>query len=544
MATSTRPPVEAEAIVVRSAATLIAREPATPTPPRTASAGQSAFLLIASTIVVAVLNYALNIVLAWSLPADQYGRIGVIQTLIFVLVWFLGAGFPWVVAKALARARGAGPLDVPHGTAAWRTYKTAWLANALLSAGLTALLLFAFQRHWLPLGPLYAPLVLVAALTIAVLGVSAVPDAGLQGLLRFERIALVRTLEAVVNITASVLLVLLGFGATGALGGFALAALVACGLNIWFMRDQRFWRAPGWGGVATMRAALPMLLAVFGGILLTNGDVLAVKFLTNPADADTLSGVYQVAAILARAPLFVGTALVSTFYPHIAREEAGASGSRAGQQLLRWLALGVLPLNLIMIVAAPAIVHFFFPQRYAASATVLMVLAAGSACLVFANAIAATLQAAHQPHVPASIMTGAVAVQFVGLLVLVPRWGTLGAALAAALASAWACLLLARQAARYGLAVPRWRQQAMALVLLLVALFPLARLLVQGPRIAVALWVAAAVVWYGVACLVLDVITADDLSSIARQIERRPLRSPLGRALRVAYALHRFGRCR
>ena len=81
--------------------------PPTPDPRPLQGTARHAFLLVAATVIVAVLNYALNIILGWTLTVEEYGRVGVSQTLIFVLVWFLGAGFPWVVTRALARTRGA-----------------------------------------------------------------------------------------------------------------------------------------------------------------------------------------------------------------------------------------------------------------------------------------------------------------------------------------------------------------------------------------------------------------------------------------------------
>src|SRR5207248_8842561 len=132
------------------------------------------------------------------------------------------------------------------------------------------------------------------------------------------------------------------------------AALLACGLNVWWIRETRFWRARGWGGLAIFRAASVMTAAVFGGVLLTNIDLLALKFLSGAAVSDGLAGTYQVAAVLARAPLFVGTALVSTFYPRIALETVGGRAGPAGRDLLRWVGLGVLPMNVILATGAPA----------------------------------------------------------------------------------------------------------------------------------------------------------------------------------------------
>jgi O-antigen/teichoic acid export membrane protein len=179
--------------------------------------------MVASTVIVAIVNYVLNITLGWTLPVEEYGQVGVSQSLIFILVWFLSAGFPWVVTRAIAQAGASGPLDGAAGAAAWRSYKSAWLATAGLTLVIVALLLVAYDQRWLPLEPSYAPLIVLVAVTVAGLGFGAVPNAALQGLFRFGQVSAVRIIEAVTNLTASLALVIAGLGAAGALGGFALA---------------------------------------------------------------------------------------------------------------------------------------------------------------------------------------------------------------------------------------------------------------------------------------------------------------------------------
>src|SRR4051794_19985038 len=41
---------------------------------RRVGTGRDALLMVFATVVVALLNYALNIILGWSLTADEYGR--------------------------------------------------------------------------------------------------------------------------------------------------------------------------------------------------------------------------------------------------------------------------------------------------------------------------------------------------------------------------------------------------------------------------------------------------------------------------------------
>jgi O-antigen/teichoic acid export membrane protein len=518
---------------------LIARDAPAAGPPDAVeppSTGRHAIWMVASTLVVALMNYALNIFLGWALPLDAYGRVGVVQTLIFICTWFLSAGFPWVVSRTLAQAHGAGPRDGGIGAAAWRTFKTAWVTNAALAAVVVAGLGAAAAGGALALGAAYGPLLVMAGVTVGALGVSAAPDAALQGLFRFGRIATFRVVEAAANLLISVALVILGAGALGALAGFAAAAVLACGLNIGAIRDTRFWQAPGWGGLRDLRPAALMTLAVFGGVLLTNIDLLAIKFLGGSA-GDSLSGTYQVAAVLARAPLFVGSALVSTFYPRIAREGDAAAGD-----LLRWLALVVLPMNMILIAAAPAVVAFFFPARFAPASGLLALLAAGSACLVLAGGLAGIQQARGQTRRPAAVMTLAVAAQVLGLAWLVPMWGATGAALTSAGAGALACGLLLAGRVRVPVAARTWRRQGLALGVVGLVSLPLTFFLADANRFIVALWVVAAAALYAVAVLLLNLLDVERQFPAAGLSAKGLLPGAARRLLTVGAALNRAGR--
>jgi O-antigen/teichoic acid export membrane protein len=507
--------------------------------------GKHALLMVSSTIFIALLNYALNIILGWTLPVEEYGRVGVSQTLIFICVWFVSAGFPLVVTGAIARARSrrTDPSGGEAAQQAWRTFKSAWLAGSVLSLAVVALLVGAFYTGVLPLEPVYAPLIAMVAITVGSLGIGSVPSAALQGLFRFGQLAGVKVLEAVVNIVVSVALVVLGLGAAGALGGFALSAALAGVVSVWLLRDQRFWRVRGWGDLSALRQAIPMTFAVFGGVLLTNIDVLAIKFLTPSLQSDALSGAYQVAAVLARAPLFVGTALVSTFYPRLAQDahDGALTGRPSARELLRWIMLGVLPINMIIAVAAPAVVLFFFPGHYASSASLLVVLAAGSGFLVVASGLAAILQAERRAGVPALVMTVAVSLEIVSLLVLVPAFGPMAAAASAALMSALACTLLLWYCRRMDIA-PRglWRH-ALSLAWLGALVAPLAVFGGEWGRVPVALWVSAAGLLYAGMVLALNLVSAGE---VAWQIPRNmggALGAAARRAVGVAAWLNRIG---
>jgi O-antigen/teichoic acid export membrane protein len=516
----------------RSSTTVVSSQPHEST-----AMGRHALLMVSSAIGVAVLNYALNIILGWSLPPDQYGQVGVSQTLIFICLWLISAGLPWVVTRALAQAHDStsGPEQREE---AWRTYKTARLANIGLTLLVVTSLQVAFYAGWLPLESSYAPLILMVGITVAALGFGSMPNAGLQGLFRFGRISALRVAEAVVNIIISVGLVLAGYGAAGALGGFAAAAVFAALAAVWSMSGTHSSRVEGWGGLEAVRTAVPMTLAVFSAVLLTNIDLLAIKFMGG-LNSDVLSGGYQVAAVLSRAPLFIATALVGTYYPRIAQETGNRQSAR---ELIRFAIVGILPINLVLSLGAPAVVLFFFPAQYAASGPLLTVLAAGSACLVFATALAAVMQARHQVMVPALVMTWAVLAQVVGLATVVPIYGTMGAAVVSATAGALAVILLAWGCRNMDLAPPRLARYGIALAVLALPILVLTLFFTGWSRPFVALWVAGSFTLYIMALFALNLLDAQALAGSALISNERPLGHIVRRILAGGAWLNGIGR--
>jgi O-antigen/teichoic acid export membrane protein len=503
--------------------------------PAEGSTGRHALVMSLSAIAVGSLNYVLNIIMGWNLSAEDYGRVGVSQTLIFVCVWFVSAGFPFIVTRAVAQS---GPDGSPAHQEAWRTVKSAWLADSLLTLAVVGLLTLAYFLGWLPLGPTYGLLIIMVAITAGALGLGSVPSAALQGLFRFGSISGLRIFEVVANVLASVGLIALGFGAGGALAGFAIAAVLSTMLTVWLMRDTHFWRVKGWGSLKTLWVVAPMTLAVFGGVLLTNIDLLSIKFLSSSANSDALSGAYQVGAVLARAPLFIGAALVSTFYPRIAQESHTTSAAR---DLIRWVIVALPPVNLILVVGAPAVVLFFFPEQYASSGLLLAILAFGSACLVVASALAAVLQARHQVKVPALVMTGAVLLQMVGLAFAVPSSGAIGAALVSAGAGVFALVLLAWHCRNLHLAPEGLLRYGIALALLALPTLVLSLLFSDYSRWFVALWVAGSFGLYVCSLFALNLLDASKLAKSSISTAAGPIGTLLRQLLSVGAALNRVG---
>ena len=457
---------------------------------------RGSLFLILSSIGIAFFNYLLSIALSWLLEPAAFGMIGVSQSFIFLGSWFLIAGFPWVTAKTLARVPA-----VEYPTIYPILRGTLW-GNLLLGLLLAGGLLLAFELRWLPLGDVYSPLLFWVAVIIFLIATRMTFNAVMQGRLHFGQLALVRTVEVLIQFATALLLVLNDYGAPGALAGFAFGTACSWILAFWFCRDLPFWFAKGFDKRAlfALRPAIPFLLANLSMVLLVNLDLLALRFLSEPNVADELVGRYQVATVLARIPYFVCQSVVAIIFPLIARYAPQSQKAyQASRQALQLVVSFILGLNIILVVASEPTITFFFPPVYLESASALRLLATSMAGIILIQTLTTILQARESIWIPAMLLPPAVLVQLLVAWWLVPNYGLNGAALASGMASLFALVAMGL-ATRYvfpalmSLAWGRLAKQGVAFLLLatIVAFLP------PLGRLPTALWIATAVACYGV----------------------------------------------
>ena len=472
-------------------------------------------LLVLSSIGVSILNYLLNIVLSWLLEPATYGMIGVTQSFIFLGVWFLVAGFPWVTAQILAKTT---PDDYP--TIYPILQGTLW-GNILLGVLLSAGLWFGYQSQLLPLSPDYGLLIKWVLFIILLLAVRQAFTAVLQGRLQFGELGLVRIVEVIIQFVSALWLVFLGYGAEGALAGFAFGTMFSLFLGVWLARDLPFWRASSFDRrtISALRPAIPFLLANLSGVLLVNVDLLALKFLANPTMSDQLVAHYQVAAVLSRIPYYVSQSVIAIIFPLIARHAHNSKeANQTARQALQMVVSCVLGLNILLMAAPEATIAFFFPPIYLSVAPILRLLALSMSLMILAQTLATILQARGQVWAAAIALPIAALVQMVAALWWVPQFELIGAALSSCLAGIVG-LVTMWLATRYTfptvieLSTRQLAAQsgAFALLILMVASLPLL------DRLTTALWMAAGVGIYALTLLFLRVIDLPALRAFAQR---------------------------
>lgn len=190
-----------------------------------------------------------------------------------------------------------------------------------------------------------------------------------------------------------------------------------------------------------IRAALPFMW--LGGLYLLNNrvDLILIGTLRGAHDA----GIYAVATRAATLVLFVFTAANLALAPRIAR--LYHAGDRARLQRMvtaatRRILLVTLPLAIVLVTAAGWLLYYLFGASFTPAARPLQILAGSQLALVAIGSVGTILNMAGQERRSMVGLSIAVVLNIVLNLVLIPRLGPEGAAIATGTSIVFAQVLM------------------------------------------------------------------------------------------------------
>lgn len=391
-------------------------------------------------VIGALLNYAYNIAMGWLLPPDQYGILGVAISFLAILSLFVGAAFPLTVAKFLSESNDD---SIKH-----KVFKSSLVGNL----GIALLVSFFFYALYssgiIRLDLTYRPFVLFIIIALLFSSMGGVYNSALQGMFRFKKFGLIGVATTATKLISAVLLVVLGLGVVGAFFGLIAGTVVGLLMAVIFTSDFKYWKTKGWANRKIYSFAFPMFFGTFFMTLLMNLDILGVKFLSENVLSDTLTGYYRSALILAELPVFAVGALVGTMFPYISRYSS--TNSNYSNKTLKYTILMICPVCIALFVIPSSMIALVFPPAYAAASGALGILALGMGFFTVITALVGIFQAMHRPRVPAIILMLSIAVDVIALVLLVPRYGIIGAAASTTIACATGLLGLGGAYLRYG----------------------------------------------------------------------------------------------
>lgn len=383
--------------------------------------GRGAFYIMLARIAFVLSGYVLHVSMAHLLTPADYGSLGVVLGLITLWRVFLSAGVPQTTTRFIAADPGQ-----THGI--WRKALGVQAAGAL---ALWALYVASTPVWvWLLNDPSLTPYILLSSFLIPLMAWYQVNLAYYAGRMQFGVQAGMISLYSIARVAVAVPLVIAGLGIGGVVLGITLAALLVAALTHAGVRRE----SPDGGSVPAWREmvafSLPLIAVSFGISALLNLDLLLLKHFF---PASEIVGYYNGAANLGKAPYWVLSAFATTALPSVAAAlgSKDAEGARTlVQRHVSYVLLISLPAVALVLPSARQLLVLVYPEPYGAAAGALALLVGSGSALALLTVLTSAITAAGKPRVSMAIVLACTVLQCFAGIVLVPRYGMLGAATA------------------------------------------------------------------------------------------------------------------
>lgn len=309
---------------------------------------------------------------------------------------------------------------------------------------------------------LYAVVVLLGyaphtSRVILLLGLTVLPDSLINicqsVFMAHERmgyLAVSSLLNGSVRVVAGVLALIGGLGLEGVAVGLLLASLSTLALLGYLVRTRLFrprWEIDWAFSRRQLRAGLPFLLIGMFFILENQLDVILLSRMRDEHQV----GLYGAASTVISALLLVPFAFQTAVFPVMSRLYATAPAAldRLHVQSLKYLLLAGLPVAVGVTILGPDIVTVAFGKAFAASAPVLQCLV-WSLFLIFVNIPSARLLVvSDRQRVIAAILLTTLTINVVLNVLLIPRWGAAGSAVARVISTSVLFAVIAQYVLRH-----------------------------------------------------------------------------------------------
>ncbi len=339
--------------------------------------GQNAVLL-PLVAVSSILALAMQVVMARMLGPSEFAVVASLLGLMFVLAIF-STSIQSDVARSVASISAAAGSETTTAHVSRALTSSAAVALvlsaviALLSAPVSSFLHFGSRDAVLAMAS-----VTVTALCLPVL------RGDLQGKQRFLSLGLNVVFEAVVRLGSGVLLVALGFGASGAVLAYGIGGAAALAVLLPRIVRARVADTPNVPPIRSM--VWPIFLTNLSLVLMASIDVLVAKRFLSDAAAGSYAGM----ALLGRAVLFATTAISWVMLPRTAEAHASERTPLPAFQVSAALVLVMAGGAVAVFAIAPtAVIHAVLGSDFVPQRTVLLMLGIAGGMfgmlLVFAN---------------------------------------------------------------------------------------------------------------------------------------------------------------
>ncbi len=336
-------------------------------------------ILTLGTVAASGANYLLNLILGrWLTPAE-FADANLMVTLM-LLATAVAIGLQLVVAKFTSGDNTSEHQRVLQLMVKLSTWAGIGLGALLVLPATYWSSIFNTESGWL---------FVILGVTLPFFAIQSAYRGLLQGRLKFGSLASTFLVEAAVRLIASLGLVLLGFGVTGATIGLGVSFVAT-----WAVSKYLVVKTVDLAGEVAANPLLqkqiqafiaPTAVLLFAQIIINNGDVLVTKSSFDPTEA----GIYAAVALIGRAVFFLSWSVVQAFFPVAS---ANANDPASSAKVMR-LGLAVVVGMCILMTAGVAVLGDWFlvtalGEEFAGQRNVLVGYAAATSMFAASNYLA------------------------------------------------------------------------------------------------------------------------------------------------------------
>jgi O-antigen/teichoic acid export membrane protein len=309
-------------------------------------------IMLVASVSGGALNYLYQLLMGRMLGPEQYGILGALISLTYVLTVPVQT-IQVSTMKSITNLQAAGRAEdlgflIRHRVKQISLWSVLAMVAILAGSGLIA--------RFLQIPSAIPVMMLGAALFFQLLGPTF--SGSLQGLQRFLRLASSSVANFAGKLAFAVALVLLGLGVEGALAGMVLGPALGMLLAAYFLRDVLMRPAANRAVPRESGYSAYAFVTFLSITLFYNVDVILVKRLFDPVQA----GYYMAASTLAKAVFFGSGAIAGAMFPKVSARHEGGNGAQVSRLLRDALldtgalaGLGALVLNLFPKTLIPAL---------------------------------------------------------------------------------------------------------------------------------------------------------------------------------------------
>jgi len=378
------------------------------------------YYLIAAAVFVSS-SYTIHIIIARHMGPALYGVFGIVLSVLSVSDLVVRGGIGKAVSKYVAEGKNR-----------FGTLKAGLCLQLFVSTVIT----FAYFMSASSIASLLGDKTLILCIRISALciipyALDSVYHGYLNGIREFRRESMASILYSLVKLGTVLTVVFTVSRVNEIFIAYAISACASVMLSRQFgnkfMKNADDTVLPVKKLVAF---AIPVAIYCITEVLLMNTDIFLIKRLLHD---NALAGYYISAGSLARLPWYILGAFYMTLYPSISRAVSNGdmySARKYMGQSLRYLLIVIVPMAFTISSSGSNLIQLFYSDAFIAASSPLSVLIFGMSLLAVFTLFTGVISASGKPSVSVCFTAILMPIAFAANLVLIPKYGLLGAAIA------------------------------------------------------------------------------------------------------------------